>query len=877
MRKLLIIVGSILAFLILAIILIPILFKDRILREVQTEVNKSVNANVNFDPDDFSLSLLKDFPNLTVGLKNLSVTGKEMFEGDTLFATKDFSLEVDIVAIIKSEPLRIKGIILDQPTINILVLEDGSANYDIVVPSDETDTTTTEESDMQIGIDHWEIKNGNISYYDQSADMAMSIIGLNHTGKGDFSQTVFDMVTKTTADDFSFAYDEDVYVAHKTLEINMILGMDLDAMKFKFNETSVRMNEFKLNFDGFFAMPEEDIDMDVKFFVEDTQFKSVLSLVPGMYADGFESLETKGEFDFKGFAKGTYGEDKLPAFSINLSVNDAYVKSPDVPLPVQNISLDLLAKSETGDLKDGLLEIKNFGLTIDKDRFTANAVVNNFDAPSWDLNAQGALNLDVISRIEPTTDYSIGGIVKADITSKGNYADVEQENYQNLNTSGTLELNNFFYSTTDLPDFKISQANLNFNPQFVEMSQMEGNFGKSDFKVTGQLSNYIAYAIKENAKLEGQMSLTSQLLDVNEMMGSSEEETTTEEDTTSMELVLVPENIDFTFNADVQQIVYDNFVLKNAKGKIRVNNQILTMDPLRFDMLEGSINMAGNYNTQDEDNPIFDFNLGIVDVSIPETFKNVVTVQKFVPVAEKMTGKFSTDFAIQGIMTQEMMPDLPTLSGSGIVKIKEAAVVDSKIIKGVTSLSKLDNTNTINLKDITLKAEIKDGKLGVEPFDIDMGKYKATIDGTTAFDGNIAYNLKLNVPTGSVGQAANQALSGLLGTDVKAVGSSVNLNFNVTGTYDDPNIKLGKTTTEGGQSVAGSAKTAVKEKITEETDKLKEEAEAKIEAAKDSAKNELERRKKLAEEEARKKAEEEKAKLKEKAKNKVKDIFGGGR
>lgn len=876
MKKFLIIIGSILAFLVIAIVLVPILFKDRIIEAVQKEINTSVKADVNFEPENVRISLLPDFPNLTVGIKKLSVTGKEVFEGDTLFAASDLSVEADIVSIIKGEPIRIKGIILDQPVINILVLEDGSANYDIVVSSEEADTTTTTQSEeMKIGIDHWEIINGKIKYYDQPADMAVSLSGLNHTGKGDFTETVFDMVTKTTAEDFSFAYGGDVYVEHKTLNVEMILGMDLDAMRFDFKETTARLNDFELGFNGFFAMPTDDIEMDVNFFVEETQFKSLLSLVPGMYSEGFENLDTKGEFDFKGFVRGTYTEEKLPAFSVNLNVRDAYVKSPDVPLPIQNINLDLMAKSETGDLKDGVLEVKNFGLTIDQDRFTANAVVNNFDALIWDLNAQGALNLDVVSKITPTEDFNMGGVIRADINSKGNYAAVEQEDYEQLNTSGTLVLSNFFYSTTDMPDVKIGKANMVFNPQFVELSDMQGNFGKSDFTVSGKVSNYLAYILDENAKLVGQMSLSSHLLDINEMMGPEQEQTATSEDTTAMELVVIPKDIDFTFQATVQSIIYDNFNLKNAKGTMVVSDGILTMDPLSFDMLGGQILMSGTYNTQDEENPKFAFNLDVDQLSIPETFKNVVTVQKFVPVAEKLTGKFSTDFAINGLMTQEMMPDFSTMTGSGIVKIAQAAIVDSKIISGVTKLSNLDQTNTVNLKDLLMKAEIKDGKLSVQPFDVAIDKYKATIDGWTAYDGSISYNLKMNIPTGSVGQAANQALSNLLGSNVNAVGENIALNFNIGGTYNNPDIKLGKATSEGG-SVAGNVKSAVKDKLKEEASELKKEVEAKVDVAKDSARAEAERLKKKAEEEAKKKAEKEAEELKKKAKSKLKDIFGGG-
>jgi hypothetical protein len=877
MKKLLIVLGSIIALFVLTIILVPVLFKDRIVSAVQTEIDKSINAKVNFDPSKIDISLLSDFPNLTLGIRDFSITGNDVFEGDTLFAAKDFSVEIDIVAIIKGEPLNIKGIMLDQPLINILVLEDGSANYDITYPSeDEEEDGTASEQELKIGIDHWEIINGRINYYDQMSDVALSLIGVNHTGNGDFTQTVFDMETNTSAEYFSFAYGGDVYVAHKTLKADLLLGMDMDSMKFTFKDAKATLNEFHLNFDGFFAMPTDDYEMDINFATTDTQFKNVLSLVPGMYADGFDDLETRGEFDFSGFIKGVYSETRMPSFAVDLVVRDAFVKSPDVPLPVEKIAMEMHAKSESGEMKDGFLEVKNFGLTIDKDRFTAQAIVNNFDSPNWDLSMQGILNLDIISAIEPSEDFKIGGIINANINSKGAYADVEKEDYSKLQTTGDLKMQNFSYAEKDAPDFIISNADMNFNPESINLTTLKGNYGKSDFSLNGSVSNYIAYIINENAVITGNMRLTSSLLDINEMMGVSEDEQEASEDTTAMEVVVIPKNIDFTFEATVQTIKYDNFEMKNAVGQIKVKDGILTLDPLKVDMLEGSIQMTGLYNSQDEYEPKFDFLLDISQLSIPATFKNVTTVQKFVPIAEKMEGKFSTNFKIKGLLTQEMMPDLATVSGGGLIRIMDAAVRDSKVINGVTSLSKLDDTNEVVLDDVKVQAEIKDGRFSVKPFDVKMGDYKATVDGSTGLTGDIAYNLKLNVPTRGIGQAANSAISNLLGSSVNAVGNSVNLNFNITGTYDDPKVKLGRTTTEGGSSVTSSVKEQVGDRIDEEKDKIKAEVEAQTQAAKDSAKAEAERLKKKAEEEARKKAEEEKEKLKDKAKNKLKDIFGDG-
>jgi len=877
MKKFLIVIGSIIGLLLLTIILVPILFKDQIFEKVKTEIDKSVNANINLDPSKFSLSLIANFPDVTAGIEDFSITGKAPFEGDTLFATKEFSIELDLMSVINDSPIQVKGITLNRPTINVLVLEDGSANYDITMPSDApADTTESSAAPIKIGVDHWEIIEGNIGYYDQSGAIALSLKGLNHTGSGDFTLSVFDMITSTSVRSFNFAYEEVVYMSDKALNIDLTLGMDLDAMRFDFKEVQATVNELGLNFDGYFAMPTDDYEMDINFKAVDNSFKSVLSLVPGMYAEGFDDLETRGNFDLSGYVKGVYNDTQMPGFKVALNVRDAYVKSAEVPLPIEKIGLDMVAESASGDLKEGKLVVSNFGLNIDQDRFTAKATVNNFDSPSWDLSANGKLNLDIISKIEPTTDFTIGGAIITNLESSGNYAAVEAEAYEQLKTSGTLELLNFSYTTADYPEAKIAKANMTFDPKKIKLSGLRGTFGKTDFNVNGELSNYLAYALQDSAVLVGNMTLKSNLLDANELVGESsetEEETT---DTTAMELVLVPKDIDFTFAANIATILYDNYSLKQAEGVLKIKDGILTMDPLGFQTLGGSVNMTGTYNTVDEFDPKFDFNLAIKELQIPETFKKVVTVQKFIPVAEKMTGKFSTNFSLNGDMTQEMMPDFETLSGSGLIELAQAAVKDSKIISGITSLSKLDNTNTIELKDVKLKAKIENGRFSVEPFDVKFDKYKATIDGYTTFTGKIGYNFMLNVPTGSLGKTANQAISGLLGTKTNVVGQSVNLNFNIGGTYDDPQVKLGKTTTEGGQSVEGSVKTAVSDKIDEEKEKLKAKADAQIQVAKDSAKNEAERLKKKAEEEAKKKAEEEAKKLKDKAKNKVKDIFGGG-
>ena len=69
-----------------AAIIVPIVFKPQLMQIAKTEINKNVNANVEFD--DFQVSLIKGFPNLYIGLKGLSVVGVDSFATDTPVAFK---------------------------------------------------------------------------------------------------------------------------------------------------------------------------------------------------------------------------------------------------------------------------------------------------------------------------------------------------------------------------------------------------------------------------------------------------------------------------------------------------------------------------------------------------------------------------------------------------------------------------------------------------------------------------------------------------------------------------------------------------------------------------------------------------------------------
>ena len=916
----LIVLGGIIVLVLAAAFIIPVVFKDDIKAAIDKELAKSVNADVLFDIDKFNITLFRNFPNITAEMNDLGVLNREPFAGQLLFATERFEVEVNLMDILFGDQLRVKGISLVHPVINIKVLEDGRANYDIAIPSEDTVTVEEESGDFSFGIDRWEIVNGDVTYEDKSMPMLMVLKGLNHSGSGDFTQAVMDLRTATTADTVTFSFDGMEYLSNKKVDINATVSISEEYTMYTFKENSAMVNDFAMHFDGWFKMNPDNFGMDITFGSPDNSFKSLLSLVPGIYTKDFGSIETSGELAFSGAVNGTYADatGEMPAFNLNLLVKDAMFKYPDLPTPVNNINVDLLVdnkdgvientmvnlkqmhldfgsnpfdakaiienlrnykmdanvvaklnlaelnkmfpmeglemrgtyaidlkakgvydtlksimpsinatmslaggyikssefplpledmkfqstvKNATGKMADMYVTVNNFSVLMDGEKFAADLIFQNMNDYTWDLKANGGIDLEKITKVFPMEGMTLAGKVKADIVTKGKYSDVEAERYDRLPTSGTASLTGFKYTATDLPyDVTLAQASMVFDPKKINLQKANGTIGKSDFAINGSVLNYLGYVMGKET-IKGEFNFNSNLLDLNEFMTETDESTTV--DTTSYGVVPVPDNLDFLLKSSIKQVRLMDYKITNAAGDVVVRDGVADLSGITFNMLGGAFAVNGSYNTKDINHPKYNFDLSIKNLSIQQAASSFSIVQNYAPIAGLVNGNFSVEkFKINGELLQNMMPNLGTVNGEGLVKVAKAALTQSKIVAGITSLTKLDNSNEVTLKDVLMSAKIKDGRLSVQPFDVKFGDYKTAISGSTGLDGSIDYALKMNVPAGKLGSQAQEFINKNTGS--KNPTDEIPVTIALGNTYDDPKFSL----------VSAEQKEQVKEAVT---------------------------------------------------------------
>jgi uncharacterized protein involved in outer membrane biogenesis len=932
-KKILVAVGVLLVLVVAAAIIIPIVFKDDIKAAIDKEIAKSVNADVIFDVDNFSLTVFKNFPNITVQVRELGVFNREPFEGVPLFVMERLDVEINLKEILFGNQIRVKGISLVEPQITIRVLKDGQANYNITYPSTDTVTVdTTASAAFSFGIDHWEIVDGMVTYDDQSLPYFLSIKGLNHSGRGDFNEKAFDLTTKTAIDTLTTSFDGLELLTNKRIELDAAIGISEEYTLYTFKENQLRINDFTMHADGWFKMNESDFAMDITYGAPDTQFKSLLSLVPGMYTKDFGAIKTKGELAFSGLVKGTFSDTQMPTFRLALQVNDAMFQYPDLPAAVTNINVDLLVdnatgvieqtvvdlkklhldfgtnpvdarlrienlkdyrmdalvaarlnlaelnkmfpmegldmrgnfsmnakakgvydsikkiipavdvtmtladgyaksaefplplenlhmeasvKNESGKMAETLITVSDFSMLMDGETFTSSLTLQNLDDYQWDVRANGGIDLEKMTKIFPLEGMTLAGKVKADIQTKGKMSDLTAERYDRLPTSGTASLRDFNFAMKDLPyAITVAQSEAQFDPRKIDLKNTSGTIGKSDYTVSGSVSNYIGYLFGQNETIKGNMSFQSNLLDLNEFMTETEE-TTTPEDTTSFGVIPIPENIDFMLRSSIQTVKMMDYTMTNVAGDVILKDGVANLSGLKFNMLGGAFVVNGSYNAKDIAHPRYDMSLSIQDLSIQQAATSFSIVKSYAPIAGLVNGNFGTDFKISGELTPDMMPNLATVNGAGLIKIAQAALTQSKLVAGVTAITKLNDTDQVTMKDVLMSAAIENGRLSVKPFDVKFGSYATTVSGSSGVDGSLDYQLKMNVPPGKLGTEFSGLVSQYTGSQASV--KEIPLTIGVGGTFADPKTRL----LMADQKT--QAKEAVKQEVVAATQEVKQE------------------------------------------------------
>ena len=900
MKKALIIFIAIVAIVFGALAVIPYFFKDEILAAVKKEINKNINAK--FEVSTVGVSVFSHFPNITLSLQDVSISNYAPFEGDTLAKFDGFALTVSLSELITSKKIVLTDLELQRPILNVKVDMNGNANYDIAksdgadegVEEIDSDTST---SDISFALQHYGIYNATINYTDVQGGMSAEVKNLLHEGSADFTLSQFDVDSRTEIETLTVIMDDVALMNKSKVTLNAVLGIDLDKMIFAFKQNELKLNDLALAFDGEITMPTDDIGFDLTFSTKNTEFKSLMSLIPGVYLEGFESLKTDGTFDLNGSLGGAYSETSMPTVMAKVKINNGRVQYPDLPSAIEKISADISFISMGAvDFDDAVLNVKDFHMELANNPINATMVLKTpISDPNITAEMYAKIDFSALKQALPLEGMNLAGILDLNMNLNTAMSTIEKEEFEKVKADGELKIANFSMTGDSVP-YPISMELLSakLSPQFL-------GFTVNSFKTTGVIanadgyfSNLLSFAMHDGI-LKGEFNAVAEEINVDPFL---EEDVATESVTTTaapietnaamigdpLDFLRLPKNINLDYTATAKKIIFDGTEFKDISANGYLQNGVVYLSEAATSLFGAKVMASGEFNTVDVQ-PSFAMNMAIDNLVIAETVAAFESVSKLFPIAKSVFGEINTDFGISGSIDNELLPVMASLNGAGKMLTKNVSIDNFKGFNEVAEKLKFNALKKVNLDNSKIGFEIVNGSLFIKPFTTKIGAMDAKFVGRTGLDETIDYTVNLDIPTRLFPSEALSAVNGLaskasslLGQEVK-LGDKVNIDLLFTNTISDMKVET-RFNGGSGKSIVND----VKDKLNDELNKKKEEAEAKVKAAADKAKQEAqaaademkqkaEAEKKRLEEEARKKIEEEKEKAREAAKNKLKGAF----
>lgn len=789
MKKILKITGLTLLAIVVLLVVAPFAFRGKIEGVIKSEGNKLLNAQ--FDFSKLDVSLLRNFPYASVSLHDFWLKGVDVFQNDTLVWAGELTAAVNLRALLKGE-YEVSRVVIDDTRLRAIVLEDGRVNWDVMKPSESAAEETSDgESSFAISLKRLSIDNLTAVYDDRQGGMYASVVGLDATCSGDLGSDNTTIRLKAEAPEVGVRMGGVPLLSRADVKADVDLDADLKNMRFTLRDNELQLNAIRAAIDGWVALKDEGVDMDLKLNTNEVGFKEILSLIPAIYAKDFADIRTDGVATLTAVAKGSLvGEDTVPAFDVSMEVKNAMFRYPSLPAGVDGINISARAQNPGGSIDLTTLRIDPFNFVMAGNPFSLTADVKSpVSDPDFRASAVGKLDLGKIKEVYPLEGVNLSGVVDADMSVAGRLSYIEKEQFDRVEAAGNIVLSGMDLSLEGMPDVTIERSTFGFSPRYLELSRTTVKVGQNDLTFDSRFENYMGYLLK-GTTLKGTLNVSSQMLNLNDFMSDdaaaetepATEEPAAEEQGAESQLtepqastggIRVPDNIDFRAQVDMSQVLLDKMSFKDINGVLVIRDSKVDMQNLSLQTMGGSVVANGSYSTPVGEQPRLDAGFALNEIAFADAYRDLDMVQSLAPIFSGLTGNFSGSVKVNTLLDDAMSPILSSLNGSGSLSTRDLSLGNVQIIQQVAEIVNKPSLKDTSVKDLNIDFTITEGRLSTKPFDVKIGDYTMNLSGTTGLDQTIDYRGKITLPT-SAGAVAK------LGT----------VDMTIGGTFSSPKVGI---------------------------------------------------------------------------------------
>ena len=293
--------------------------------------------------------------------------------------------------------------------------------------------------------------------------------------------------------------------------------------------------------------------------------------------------------------------------------------------------------------------------------------------------------------------------------------------------------------------------------------------GKSDLLLTGEVYN-LGGAFLRQEELEAKLKVKSKMIDCNQLMKAMEvgeanranmkwgmdEELSEEElsdvdlaaDSTyvadsTMSVFVVPPGIDFTFETDINRVLYGKLVLDSIHGEVNMKNQCIELSDLRMRSMAADVRTSMLYRASSPERAYAGFDLQLDDIHVGALIDFMPSLDSIVPMLRSFDGLVDFHMAAETEMDSSMMIDIPTLRAVAHIDGQDLVLMDGETFAEISKMMMFKNKERNLIDSVSVDFAIRNSTIEIFPFMVEMERCEVAVGGEQKLEMTFNYHISV--------------------------------------------------------------------------------------------------------------------------------------
>lgn len=462
----------------------------------------------------------------------------------------------------------------------------------------------------------------------------------------------------------------------------------------------------------------------------------------------FELKDTAKDFDFLGNATFRFRDNET--LQAQMDVRKLVLRSRFLSSDIERLVANV---SSTNPQDTNRIVSLQCDMEVSKLRASMGDSIKLYSARA---KAQAALGPQEVDVTKPAIDFSLRAdslfFSAAGTRMAMNVAGIKMK-ADKLNDSlwmpkGIVGFNRLRFRTPEfgLP-IRMSKTAVTVDGPKITLKNASVRIGRSNMTATGDMMG-VYRAMTKGEKLTAHLSLTSDLIDCNQLINSlSFPEDTTEALTDSvpseMKLFVIPRNIDFELQTDLKKVIFEKMLFENVHGAVDIKNQAIHLEDLSMRALDADMKAVMVYKAGSPRGGYAGFDFKIRNINIAKLVDFVPALDTIVPMLRSFKGRVMFDVAADARLDSAMNIRIPTLRSAIHIKGDSLVLMDGETFAEISKMLMFKNKKENVFDSISVNVTVHDGNVTVYPFLVEIDRYKAAVGGEQGLDMNFNYHISI--------------------------------------------------------------------------------------------------------------------------------------